>query len=326
MKIVKLGSVAALAATVMGIACQNSGEGRVLGIDATGVVLGAVFFDRNGNRVADGGDTIISNFSVRLVAMGTHDTASRVSSGSGGAFVMPGVPIGTYSVVVDSALSGDSIRVTRIDTTVVTLGPNDTLSVRIAVGFPQVTIPEFRALAPGKKAFVVGVALNPRGVFGDTTFNLADPNNAIRLTNVRTAIVGTGDSMRVFGARTTRDGQPVLDRGTVFPLATDAVVPLHQVNSATAANAQGGTLDAALVRILNARIMDTASLGDARQIHVNDNSGLLEVHLDTLVGFRGSALAGDTVGARFDLVGLLIPVGPGVWRLRPRATSDLVKR
>jgi hypothetical protein len=326
MNAIRLGAMAVLAATVAGIACQNSGEGRVLGIDATGAVVGVVFFDRNGNRVLDGADTILSNLPVRLVAAGTHDTTARANSGASGTFAMLGVPVGTYNVAVDTVLAGDSIRVTRIDTSVVTLRPRDTLTVRIAVSFPQLSIPEFRALVPGKKAFVVGVALNPRGVFGDTTFNLADPNTAIRLTNVRTAIVGTGDSVRVLGGRSSRDGQPVLDRATIFPLATDAVVPLHELNSATAATAQGGALDAALVRVMNARIMDTASLGDARQLHVDDTSGLLEVRLDTLVGFRGSALAGDTVGARFDFVGLLVPTGSGGWRLRPRTTSDLVKR
>ena len=36
-----------------GSSCQNAGEGRVLGVTATGVVNGFVYLDRNGNRVPD---------------------------------------------------------------------------------------------------------------------------------------------------------------------------------------------------------------------------------------------------------------------------------
>src|SRR6185369_3940610 len=100
------------------------------------------------------------------------------------------------------------------------------------------------------------------------------------------------------GLRNTRDGQPVLDRGTVFSLSIDAALPIHQTSSATAATAQAGALDAALIRLVNARIMDTATVDSGRRLHVNDNSGLVEVMLDTIVGFRGAALAPDTVGAR----------------------------
>ena len=60
-------------------------------------------------------------------------------------------------------------------------------------------------------------------------------------------------------------------------------------------------------------------------MHVNDNSGLVEVMLDSVAGFRGSALAPDTVGGRFDIFGLLVPIGPGAWRVQPRAVSDMIK-
>jgi hypothetical protein len=298
----------------------------VLGIEATGVVDGIVYLDRNGNRFLDGADTALSNLPIRLVAMGTRDTTARASSNAQGFLRLSAVPIGTYRVVVDTILPGDSIRVTRVDTTVITLIPNDTVTVRVNVGFPQLTLAEARAATPGRKMFVAGVALIARNLFGDTTLHIADPTTAVRLTAVRTALVGPGDSIRVLATRSSRDGQPTLDRGTIFPLATDAQLPVHPLTTAAAASASGGQLDAALVRITDAVVEDTATVDGNRRLRVNDASGPLEVRLDTIVGFRGPVLAPDTVGARLDVFGLLVPVGPGAWRLKPRAPSDVIPR
>jgi len=324
-RIRRLASVAALA--VWGAACQNAGESRVLGITATGTVSGLAYLDRNGNRVFDPGDTTLANLGVRLVAQGTRDTTARASSGAAGTFHFSGVPVGSYVLAVDTTSTlGDTIRVTRVDTSAVTLRPGDTLLVRIAVGYPQVSVAQARALAPGRKAFVVGVALNTRGIFGDTTVNLADSTGAMRMTAVRTVTVATGDSVRAFGTRASRDGQPTLNQVTVFTLAFDADTPIETITTGTAATADGGRLDAALVRLLNARVQDTATVQGNRSLTVNDATGALEVRLDSIAGFRAPALAGDTVGARLDVVGLLVPVGAANWRVKPRSPSDVVQR
>jgi hypothetical protein len=178
--------------------------------------------------------------------------------------------------------------------------------------------------------FVVGVALFARNLFGDTTLHIADPTIALRLTNVRTALVGPGDSIRVFATRTNRDGQtwqPVLDRGSIFPLATDAQLPFHATTTAQAASAAGGQLDAALVRVTNALVEDTATVPtNIRRLRVNDGSGQLEVYLDSIVGFTSLVLPPDTVGARLDILGVLVPTGPTSWRLKPRGPSDVAPR
>jgi hypothetical protein len=121
-----------------------------------------------------------------------------------------------------------------------------------------------------------------------------------------------------------------------FTLSINADPPLRVTNTATASNADGGKLDAALARVLDVTIKDTATVtvngtvvvppaGGNRRLMVNDSSGLLEVVLDTLAGFRGAAIAADTVGARLDIVGVLLPMGSGSWRLKPRGTIDVTK-
>ncbi len=318
--------LALVAASGLWAACQNAGEGKVLGISATGTVNGFVFWDRNGNRAPDPADTTLSNLPVRLVVQGTRDTAARGSSSASGRFNFTNLPVGTYTLVVDTAILGDSLRVIRVDTSTITLRPDDTLAVQITVAFPQLTIAQARAAPLGKKMFIAGVALISRGLFGDTTLHLGDATSAIRMTAVKSAVVFIGDSIRALGTRSTRDGQPTLNQATIFPLSTDADPPFQVVSTVTASGASGGSLDAGLVRVLNAAITDTATVQGNRRLMVNDNSGLLEVRLDTLVGFRALAIIGDTVGARIDVLGVLIPIGPGAWRLKPRAPSDVVQR
>src|SRR6185503_17827924 len=162
--------------------------------------------------------------------------------------------------------------------------------------------------------------------FGDSTMHLADTSGAVRLTGVRTLIVLAGDSVRVLATRSSRDGQPVMDRGLVFSISTDAATPVHVIKSNVASAADSGKLDAALVRVLNVLITDTSTVQGNRRLIVNDSSGPLVVRLDSIVGFRGTALLPDTVGARLDVVGLLVPTGSGAWMVKPRGPFDIVVR
>jgi len=62
---------------------------------------------------------------------------------------------------------------------------------------------------------------------------------------------------------------------------------------------------------------------------VSDGSGALTVLLDRVadIGFRPPFTVGSlAAGARYDLVGVLVPNGSGGWVLRPRAVLDLTPR
>jgi len=137
--------------------------------------------------------------------------------------------------------------------------------------------------------------------------------------------VFTGDSARWLGTRQTRKGQPTLDNPAVSALAAGAVTPSSEVSTAVAASAESGRLDAALVKVLGTTVTDTATVAGNRRLTVDDGSGSLVVQLDTIAGFRGTALAADTVGATLGVTGLLVPDGAGLWTLLPRAPSDVIK-
>jgi len=315
-----------LAALLAG--CLGAGEERVLGIDATGTVQGLVYFDSNGSRQPEEDDPPAPGVGVGLVVSGTRDTLARASSGANGLFRISRVPVGSYDVVVDSASVPDSVQVVLIDPPDITVSPDDSIAVSIALSFPKLSVADVRALPPGQKVFVEGIALNARETFGDLSVHLAGSSAAIRVTRVKPATILLGDSLRFLGTTAVQNGQPTLDDATTFLIALVEPPPAELVTVALAAAADAGRLDAALVRVDSVTVSDTATVAGDYMLTVVDASvppDTLHVVLDGDVGFVTAPFAPDSV---LDVTGLLVPVGgaPPRWRLKPRSEGDLVLR
>jgi hypothetical protein len=291
-----------------------------LGIDATGFVGGLVYWDVNGNRELDGPDVPVEGVLVRLLVSEVGGVVTAALSDPAGRFLMRDVPVGRYHVRADGSTLGDTAEVVRIDTSVVELTPDDSVAVAVAVGFPIVTTAEARSLPPGEKVFIVGVALMETGTFGDTTVHLADTPGAIRATRVRSPVLSPGDSARLRGTISTRDGQPTLDEASPFIVLSGPAPDATVVISARAATADGGQLDAALVLLADAVVDDTGTVGGDFVATVDDGSGFLDVVFDADVGFDLEAIVPDTV---LSVTGLLVPSGPGTWVLKPRSVLDV---
>ena len=137
--------------------------------------------------------------------------------------------------------------------------------------------------------------------------------------------------MRILGRSGQEAGQPVFREGEPFLLAQQVVLaqPL-ELNTASAATADGGLRDAALVRIRDADIVDTATVmgpfGRDLRMTVDDGSGPLDLILLELGGFNLGQVQPDSFSIR-EAVGLLVPsqTAGGVvgWRLIPRSSTDL---
>jgi hypothetical protein len=315
---------ATLATTVALAGCLGTGEDRVLSIDATGTVQGVVFFDGNGTREFDDGDTPLVLVRFRLLPFGTPDTIARAVSDAEGNFSIPRVPVGGYRLVVDPASIGDSVNVLDLDPAEFFVQPDDSVTSVVTVGFEGYTIEEARARPIGEKVFVSGIVLIENGLFGDSTLHIADASGAIRATRVQRTVVVPGDSVRLLGEVDRRDGSWTLDDVTVFLL--DATVPpiAEPVNSNAAASADAGRLDAALVRLVNAEITDTVTVDADFQLTVDDGSGPAVVLLDSNVAF--TELDAYVPGVSIDATGVLVPAAPGQWSLKPRSDADLVLR
>jgi hypothetical protein len=94
------------------------------------------------------------------------------------------------------------------------------------------------------------------------------------------------------------------------------------LTTAVAATADSAKRDAALVRVAAAVIADTATVFGDFVIHVDDQSGPLEVVFDRDAPFQLTAFI---PGATLNITGLLVPLTPGRdWRLKPRQPTDVV--
>lgn len=306
-------------------ACPNAGSDRVLSIGATGMVTGAVYFDVDGSREPDQPpDSGLAGIKVSLILHGTHDTAARANTDANGAYRFAGIPVGTYDIQVDSSTFGDSVSVVKQDSTMVTVHPNDTLTVVAAVSYPIVTVAEAKALPPGKRVFIAGVLLVQTGTFSDTTAFLSDPTGSIRGTNVVPSSAFAGDSVRFLGRTAVRDSLTVLDRVRIFDIGFVVMLAPLRITSAEAATANGGVLDAALVKIATDTITDTLTDGFGNYTFTaDDGTGPVTVVLDQNISFTQSR---DTIGAVVDVTGLLVPQVPGTWILKPRSNADIVLR
>jgi hypothetical protein len=317
---------AVLAAALLA-GCSNAGQDRIVEVKAFGVVKGLVYFDANGSKSFElsGGDSVLAGIGVRLIWEGTSDTAARATTATNGVYRLASTPVGNYVIAVDTTRFGDSLKIEKIDSTSFTVRPTDSVTVNVAVSYPQVSVAAARLLLPGRSVFVTGVAFNSLGTFSDTVVFLGDTSRAIRLTRLRTA-VAAGDSVRVRGVTSSRAGQPTLDAGTTIALGRGLFPPVVTLTTAVAATAAGGTRDAALVSVRGATIVSTLQTSTNFVLTVDDSSGALDVELDPASdgAFKPANLPGIYIpGNKFDLLGVLAPTGTGSWRLRPRSATDL---
>lgn len=312
-------------------ACDNAGADRVSGVTATGIVRGSVYFDANGSRSADATDVPFAGARVRLLSPIARDTVLRVTTDAAGTFRVAGVPVGSYEVVIDSATGGDSAIVVPTTGTI-TVTPGDSVEWVGSLSFPIRTIAQVRAMTPGAaRVFVTGVALNARTTFSDTTLHLVDVTGAIRATRVRPSTVAfvPGDSVRLRARIATRSGQLVLDDVSVFVVNPTFIPTAATITTLQASTGDGATRDAQLVRLQNAQVTDTATVGGDLTMTMNDGTGPVTVVLDRAadIGFRAPFPPGEYVAPnRFDVLGVLVPTGLGTWRLKPRGPLDLNRR
>ena len=244
-----------------------------------------------------------------------------------GTFTMKDVPVGSYRVSLDPSSVGDSLEVSG-SAAELQVHRDSTSHASIGVSFPVLTFEEIRAAAPGRRVFTSGIALNPRPNFGDGVVYLQQDTIYLRATNVERATISTGDSLRMLGRVASNNGQPVLDEVTPFVLVNIATIPVAlERHTGPAATADGGKIDAALVRVRAAEIHDTSTVNGDFHFYVDDGTGRIEIVLRSFLLANSSLVRPDTILRIKETTGLLTPfaepTGGVRWRLLPRAGADL---
>jgi hypothetical protein len=308
---------------VMG-ACSNAGGDLGPPPTITNSVSVDVYLDRDGSRSPSPLDTLFQGARVALLVGSSSDTLKAVTSNAQGRARFDKVPLGQYTVTVVPASIGDSIEVQKIDSANIRVRAADTNTVLLVrLGYAELSIRAVRALPAGKRVFIRGKVLGG-ATFADGTTHVSDTSGQIRLTNV--SLLGgltttiPGDSVTVIGESSSRDGQPTLDDAAISRLIQrPAPLPLT-VLSGTAANANNGLLDAALVRVTSLLISDSSTVSPDFRVVATDGSGALTIILDGDLNFNWTLFRpGRTMIVR----GLLVPDGLGGWVLKPRDVSDV---
>ena len=329
----------ASAATLLVLGCANAGETRLTTIDATGIVRGFVYFDLNGNRIADAADDSVQNITVRVLTLGTRDVVASAVSDVRGFFRMSNVPVGRYLITADTTPLLDTALVVQQDSAAATVLPFDSVHVNIGISWPHVTVAQARAMAPGRRVFITGIALNSLNNYRDTTVHVQDVTAGIRMTRVLSTPVVASDSVRARGTTARRQesptvSQPTLDNVTVFIITPRFLPTADSLSTQAAASAAGGARDAQQVRVV-ATVSDTTRFPNANSpdvlMTVNDGSGALEVLVDQAAygTFNPPGQCGGPCwipGNRFSIVGIMVPTPTaGIWRLKPRNPAELVR-
>jgi len=307
-------------------ACQNAGSSLGFDLTRSAAINVLLYLDRDGSRTPTNLDTSFAKARVALLAHGTNDTVKIQTSSGIGVARFDAVPVGQYRIAVVQSSIGDSITVAAIDTNEVTLAARDTaVNVIVRLSYPELTIRQARALPLGKRAFIRGVVLAGVQSFRDTTSHIADSSGQIRLTRValRGGLTGNnpGDSVSVLGVASSRAGQPTLDQSLLTRIGSRPAPIAFSLNTASAATASGGTLDAALVQVIGVNISDTVAVSPDFQVTASDGSGPVKIILDANLGFPRTLFR---PGHSINVKGVLVPDGLGGWNLKPRDFSDVV--
>jgi len=321
----RLGALAALMVASLW-ACESASDIELIEVGDQALLFGQAFLDLNGNSVIDAADAPLSQVSIELRSGTT--VVLDVKTDSFGLWVMPVVPLGTYSLAVADSALGDSL--TYLGPTIpITVESGDTTLVNVGATYPTLTLAEARSAPVGRRVFVKGIALNQRLSLGDKNVHVKDGSVYLRAINVQfLAGIDPQDSVRFLGRTSVDLGQPVLDSVTPSILFNNAefVVPVP-VSLADADTAGGAGLDAAFVELGAAEIGDTSRVNGHLTFWAHNGPDSLQVMLrDYLTISPNPAIRPDTIVRLGQIRGLLRPYQDGAevrWRLLPRSGGDV---
>jgi hypothetical protein len=304
--------------------CDNAGERLGLPELRQGAVIVGVVLDRDGSGTLTSADTSYTGARVALFIEGGVDTFRVATTNAEGLALFEELPIGRYRFAVVPSSVGDSLPVITDGTGSlrITANPDSLGALETSiVGYPNLTIAEARAAAPGRRAFVRGIVSSALQYFSDSaTFLTGEANIRVTSAEHRPGRTGNnpGDSVIVFGTTGSDAGQPVLLDGLVATVSERSAPVATDVSVAEANTARDGELDAALVRIGTATVGDTVSVEEEFHVEVAfEADTVLVVYHPNLLPPKAAFAPGRAIAVR----GVLVPNGDGTWHLRPRPVA-----
>ncbi|MBL0179949.1 MAG: hypothetical protein IPP98_12600 [Gemmatimonadetes bacterium] len=310
--------------------CSNAGESLTFPALPEGGIAVSFFLDRDATGSYTTNDTTMAGVRVALLAANGVDTIQTMLSNATGVAIFGPVPIGRYRVVVDRAALGDTIGVVVGDTGTISIlarQDSNTATRLVRLGFEEVTVAQALALPAGRRVIVRGSVVSPMQAFRDSTMFLLDATGALRITSARhwPGRIGNnlGDSVAVLGTTGVSLGRAVLLAGKVSSLGVGSAPAPQLVTVAEVRTARGGTLDAALVQVTNAKVVDTATVALDLRVTFSEAADDADRAVALFDQLLQAPAAIFTAGRTITVRGVLVPRGDGTWWVKPRNGSDL---
>ena len=306
--------------------CDGADDRFVLSLEGRGTVEGSAFLDLNRDGSPGAGEVGVAGLRVGLTPTGGRDPVAVVTSDAEGVFSAPDLAPGSYRVTVESGgVLGDSLEVTRISPDRLQLPVGGTVPVEVGVSFPVRSVAQARAAAVGTRLYVEGIALNLRGQLPGDVLHVWDGERAIRAPGIQPFTHAAGDSVRILGRVASEGGRTVLAQGQGFRLVDRDTIPEPlPVQAREAAEARGGELDAALVRVEGMSVTEVRTVDGTVVATGRDASGSLEVRIPQ-AHLTQAGIGTLEAGAVLSVTGVLEPraTTPARWELRTRTGADL---
>ncbi len=315
------------AAALLATACDNAGEDLGLPDLPRGAIGIGVVLDRDGSGTVTPFDTSLADVRVALFAAGGHDTVVAAVTDADGFAIFDSVPIGRYSFALVPASLGDTLPVIIMpddgDFEIIAQRDGATGTATALVSYATLDLAAARQAPAGRPIFVRGIVASALQYHPDSASYLTDGEAYLRVipSQHRPGRTGNnvGDSVIVFGTTGVEAGQPVLLNGLIATLAErQAPIPVA-IGVADIVTARGGSLDAALVSVDSAVIVDTTTSGAQFVVRVAVAPDTATIRVDSTLHVPNSVFE---LGRSLRFRGVLVPLGDGTWYLRPRPLNN----
>jgi hypothetical protein len=309
-------------ALLLTTACEGATDAQRFSLDAPrGQIQATVIADLDRSGTFGGQDRPIAGVNVSVLRRGTVDTLKTSPTEANGVVVFTSIPAGSYDLVVDPTVFGDTLVFAFQDPDPLVVFRNEN-QVLYGVSYPIVSLEAARASSQDRRIFVEGVAATASGSLPGNALHVRGPGGWLRVETSSGPGISVGDSVRVRGQVHREGGSVVLREGLHSRLPGSEDVTPVTVSTQGARTASGG-LDGALVQIESATVGQVVVQGGVATAQVSDGSGTLMIQVPNAHSADAN-LPIIRAGGTVSLTGVLIPQSGGTtWMLRTRSGEDV---
>jgi len=294
--------------------------------EGTGSISGLLFYDadNNGQFTPVGGDTLLSGVSIRLMDRADEDVLATTTTSASGTFTFAGVPLGTHSLQVDTALTGALVFCVNPLPATVYRDENRFLSVPGKVGC-VIPIDSAEALPQGADITVSGIVTTSQGWFRNDNSYIEDLTGGINIFGLPATLgLQAGDSIEVTGVMANFGGELQVNQPRVTTVKRG--VGEEEPDERTAVQMAGVTPTSRdvgrLLVIRDAQVTNLTSATD-RDGTITDATGQVALRLDSNA-LTSITTAAFEAGKCYDIVGIL-GIFNGTPQLKPRIPADVIE-